>query len=98
MTSENESKIIMMNNKLIVNIENKLLNDKLVPVVLRQTDYTEEVAICKLEEHNYNLKSLLYEYMNISSDSTPQLTLHQERFKLYRNLLNEKRNKPNTKP
>ena len=42
---------------LRINKETLLKN--LVPVVLRQTDYTEDQASDKLQEHNYDLKKVL---------------------------------------
>ena len=42
-------------------IPKETLLNNLIPVVLRQTDYTEEQAQNKLEEHNFDLKRY---YMN----------------------------------
>ena len=64
------------------------LEDKLSNVIMRQTDYKKEDCIIKLREHNYNVKKIILEYMNIDfSTITPKNTTSQQRFKDIRNML-----------
>ena len=73
----------------VIRIKKEQLIKTLVPVVMRQTDYTEEVAAEKLEEHGYDLKKVLYEWMGvpIEKDEKPCETSNQERYRLIRNTL-----------
>ena len=73
----------------VIRIKKEQLIKTLVPVVMRQTDYTEEVATEKLEEHSYDLKKVLYEWMGvpIEKDEKPCETSNQERYRLIRNTL-----------
>lgn len=48
-------------NKYIENLRN---------VVIRQTNYTEDVAVNKLIEHDLDVIKILREYMNVSKSST----------------------------
>ena len=67
-------------------VTSEMLYNKLTPVVLRQTDYTEDQARKKLEEHNFDLKALLYEWMGVPIEKKEQVceTSNQERYRLMR--------------
>lgn len=75
-----------------IRIKKEHLIKTLIPVILRQTDYTEEIARNKLEEHNYDLKQILYEWMDIplKKDDVICETSNQERYRLIRNVLDGK--------
>ena len=74
-----------------IRIEKDKLIDSLIPVVLRQTDYDEGKAKEKLQEHNFNLKSLLYEYMGINLEKKEKVcvTSNQERYRVIRNTFDQ---------
>ena len=74
---------------LRINKETLLKN--LVPVVLRQTDYTEEQAKEKLEEHSFDLKKVLYEWMgvDIEKEEVQRLTGSQERYRVIRKTMDD---------
>ena len=76
----------------VIRIKKEQLVKTLIPVVMRQTDYTEEMAEAKLEEHNFDLKKVLYEWMGvpIKKDDKPCETSNQERYRLIRNTLDGK--------
>ena len=74
---------------LRINKETLLKN--LVPVVLRQTDYTEEQAKEKLEEHMFYLKKVLYEWMgvDIKKEEVKRSTGSQERYRVIRKTMDD---------
>jgi len=88
--SENVSENVILNSKSntnsIVSIEKPELLKSLVPIILRQTDYTEEVAAAKLEQHNFNLKAVLYEWIGcpLIKKEIVCKTSNQERYRLIR--------------
>jgi hypothetical protein len=51
------------------NTEKKVNNkdDMLIEIIMRQTDYSKEVAFEKLIEHKYNILSIVREYMSSSN-------------------------------
>ena len=51
------------------NTEKKVNNkdDMLIDIIIRQTDYSKEVAAEKLVEHKYNILSIVREYMSSSN-------------------------------
>lgn len=73
---------------IVVNISIEQIETTLIPVIKRQTDYTDEIAKQKLIEHNYDLKSILNEFMGIKPKENEVLTCNQTRFNIYRNILN----------
>ena len=60
--------------------------DDLVKKVLAQTDYTEEKALAKLEEFNYDLMRVLKDYMGIPEKKTDTKikSINQEIYKQIR--------------
>ena len=63
--------------------------DELVKKVLAQTDYTEEKALVKLEEFNYDLMRVLKDYMGIPEKKveTKIKSINQEIYKQIRHTL-----------
>ena len=64
--------------------------DDLVKKVLAQTDYTEEKALAKLQEFNYDLMRVLKDYMGIPEKKTDTKikSINQEIYKQLRSRLN----------
>ena len=61
-------------------------NNENIDIVLRQTNYTKEVAIQKLEEHNNNAINVRKEYMGVkpTEKMAPFKSLNQEIYKQIR--------------
>ena len=59
---------------------------KSIEIILRQTDYTREVAKKKLEECNYDHMSVIRDYFGIAEKKTPVVieSLNQEIYKQMR--------------
>jgi len=57
-----------------------------IDIVLRQTNYTKEVAIQKLEEHNNNTINVIKEYMGVkpAEKKAPIKSLNQEIYRQIR--------------
>jgi len=56
-----------------------------VQIILRQTDYTEEIAIEKLKENNFDELKVIRSYFGISEKVNKQIkTLNQEIYKQIR--------------
>lgn len=60
-----------------------------VKIVLRQTNYDEETALKKLEEHDNNIQEVIMEYMGIDlkkkkKEEEDSLTTNQKIFKSIR--------------
>ena len=55
-TQENKNELQSDPTQHKLRIDKETLLKNLVPVVIRQTDYTEEQAKKKLEEHKFDLK------------------------------------------
>ena len=53
------------------------LQDK-VDTVCRQTNYTSEVAIQKLEEHNNNVMNVIKDYLGVSRQTQKPKSLNQQ--------------------
>ena len=64
----------------------KFTTDDLVKKVLAQTDYTEEKALAKLQEFNYDLFRVLKDYMGIPEKKTDTKikSINQEIYKQIR--------------
>jgi len=50
----------------------KSKDDMLVEIIMRQTDYSKEIAAEKLIQHNYNILSIIREYMSSSKSNEEQ--------------------------
>lgn len=61
-------------------------NNQDIDIVLRQTNYTKEVAIQKLEEHNNNTINVIKEYMGVkpAEKKAPVKSLNQEIYRQIR--------------
>jgi hypothetical protein len=61
-------------------------NNQEIDIVLRQTNYTKEVAIQKLEEHNNNAIDVIKEYMGVkpAEKKAPIKSLNQEIYRQIR--------------
>jgi len=61
-------------------------NNENIDIVLRQTNYTKEIAIQKLEEHNNNTIAVIKEYMGVkpAEKKAPIKSLNQEIYKQIR--------------
>ena len=65
-------------------VETDQIYDK-VQIILRQTDYSEEVAREKLKEYNFNEINVIKDYFGISVKPTPELkSINQEIYKQIR--------------
>ena len=74
-------------------IESDQLNEK-IQIILRQTDYTEEIAREKLKKYNFNEIAVIKYYFGITEKKEPiTKSLNQEIYKHLRHKLNE--TKPN---
>ena len=51
-------------------VENIEINDK-VQIILRQTDYTEEIATNKLREHDYDHLKVIRAYLGVTEKKAP---------------------------
>tara|TARA_B100000963_G_scaffold181809_1_gene158071 strand:+ start:748 stop:1035 length:288 start_codon:yes stop_codon:yes gene_type:complete len=79
------------NQQQTLRINKETLLKNLVPVVLRQTDYNEEQAKEKLEEHMFDLKKVLYEWMGVDIEKKEVKcnTGSQERYRVIRQTMDE---------
>jgi len=63
------------------------INNK-IQIILRQTDYTEETAIEKLKENNFDELETIKDYLGITKKKSPVIkSLNQEIYKQLRNKL-----------
>ena len=61
-----------------------------VPLVCRQTNYTEEEALIKLQQHDNDEIKVIKEYMGITTKKeAPIKSLNQEMYKQIRHTLDE---------
>jgi low affinity Fe/Cu permease len=68
-------------------VETDQIEEK-VQKILRQTDYTEEVAIEKLKEHGYDEIATIRAYLGITEKKAPQAkSVNQEIFRQLRHKL-----------
>ena len=73
-------------------VETDLIDEK-VQKVMRQTDYSEEVAREKLYEHNFNEIATIKAYLGITEKKTLQVkSINQEIYKQLRYKLNSSMN------
>ena len=89
--SEENKEVAQENVQQTLRINKETLLKNLVPVVLRQTDYTEEQAKEKLEEHMFDLKKVLYEWMgvDIKKEEVKRSTGSQERYRVIRKTMDD---------
>lgn len=63
---------------------------KLINIIKRQTDYTEEIIIDKLKHHKNNIENIILEYNGVSENkSNNEITTNQKIFKAIRDNMNE---------
>jgi hypothetical protein len=73
----------------LVLIESDQINEK-IQIILRQTDYTEEIAREKLKEYNYNQVAVIKSYFGIPEKKERiAKSLNQEIYKHLREKFNE---------
>jgi hypothetical protein len=89
--SEKKEEVVNNQPTQTLRITKETLLNNLIPVVLRQTDYTEEQAKNKLEEHNFDLKKVLYEWMgvDIKKEEVHCSTGSQERYRVIRQTMDD---------
>lgn len=65
-------------------LETEKIND-LVQMILRQTDYSEEIARAKLQEHNYDHILVIKNFLGITEKKAPPIkSVNQEVYKQLR--------------
>jgi hypothetical protein len=75
--------MLMDKDNKIAFVSNEELEER-IQLVMRQTDYTQEVAREKLTAHNYDAIKCIKAYMGITEKKTPtQVSLNQQ---IYRQL------------
>jgi hypothetical protein len=75
--------MLMDKDSKIAFVSNEELEER-IQLVMRQTDYTQEVAREKLTAHNYDAIKCIKAYMGITEKKTPtQVSLNQQ---IYRQL------------
>lgn len=63
--------------------------NKLINIVKRQTDYTEEVIIEKLRQHKNKVEDIILEYNGVSTNQRQdKITTNQKIFKAIRDNMN----------
>jgi len=68
-------------------VESSLIVDK-IQIIMRQTDYSENIAKEKLQEHNFNEISVIKAYLGISEKKTSKInSINQEIYKQLRHKL-----------
>ena len=91
-TEERKNEVVQsVTNQHKLRIDKEVLLKNLVPVVLRQTDYSEEQAKKKLEEHMFDLKKVLYEWMGVDIEKKEEQCSKgsQERYRVIRQTLDK---------
>lgn len=78
----------MINNSLI---ETDLLNSK-IQLIMRQTNYTEEIIREKLNKYNFNEIDVIKDYLGISEKKIKNNSVNQMIYKEIRNHLNNSLN------
>lgn len=59
-----------------------------INMIMRQTNYNEEVAKNKLIEHDNNIMKVLEEYMGIKEEKkAPMVSVNQEKYNHFRKLM-----------
>ena len=65
-------------------------NKELVNLIKRQTDYSEQVILEKLVEHENDIERIILEYNGVNSnDSDGKISTNQKIFKAIRDNMNE---------
>ena len=83
-----------MSNKITVNnnnedINNEDINNK-VQIILRQTDFSEEITREKLKEHNFDHILVIKTFLGITEKKAPPIkSVNQEIYKQLRYQLNK---------
>ena len=77
-----------MNSEENIRVSKEELDNKLSNVIIRQTNYSKEEAIKKLEEYNYNVKQILLDYYEIKEEIKDS-NKSSERYDLIRNFLDQ---------
>ena len=79
-----------MDQDKITFFENIEINDK-IQIVLRQTDYTEEIATKKLQEHDYDHLKVIRAYLGVAEKKAPTQvkSVNQEIYKQLRYRLDD---------
>jgi hypothetical protein len=79
-----------MSNKInIEDINNEDINNK-VQIILRQTDFSEEIAREKLKEHNFDHILVIKTFLGITEKKAPSIkSVNQEIYKQLRYQLNK---------
>jgi hypothetical protein len=68
-------------------VETEQINEK-IQIVLRQTDYTEEIALEKLKDNNFDEIKTIKAYFGIEEKKPPQIkSVNQEIYKQIRHKL-----------
>ena len=75
-----------------LNLENEQVKNEIVQIVVRQTDYSREEAILKLELNNYNFHKVIKEYMSAEKEGEDnkdekKININQQIFKEIRNMM-----------
>lgn len=79
--------MLMDKDSKIAFVSNEELEERIL-LVMRQTDYTQEVAREKLTAHNYDAIKCIKAYMGISDKKAPtQVSLNQQIYRQLRNQL-----------
>jgi hypothetical protein len=59
-----------------------------ISMIMRQTNYSEEVAKNKLNQHNNNIMKVIEEYMGIKEEKkAPMVSVNQEKYNHFRKLM-----------
>jgi hypothetical protein len=79
-----------MDQDKITFFENVEINDK-IQIILRQTDYTEEIATKKLQEHDYDHLKVIRAYLGVAEKKAPTQvkSVNQEIYKQLRYRLDD---------
>jgi hypothetical protein len=62
-----------------------------IGVIMRQTDYTHDVALQKLQQHNNDITLVIREYMGVIKNDkpAPRLSANQQVFKEIRTMMDD---------
>jgi len=65
--------------------------DDAVGIIMRQTDYTQDVALQKLQEHNNDVMLVIREYMGVPKKAAeaPLISVNQQIFKEIRTMMDD---------
>ena len=77
-----------MSSEENIRVSKEELDNKLSNVIMRQTNYSKEEAIQKLEEYKYNVKQILLDYYGIKEE-TKETKKTEERYDLIRTFLDQ---------